>query len=497
MKRIAVVGSGIAGMGAALALTKQGAGRVTLFEAGHHFGGHAHTVDVTLPDAKGQAVTHGVDTGFLVFNERTYPNLIGLFDELGVPVAKSDMSFSVQVPQGSGGQQVGLSGHQRWLTSLQWCGSSLNTVFAQRRNVASPRFWRMLSDLMRFNRVTTAMAERGDDAKLAQPIGDFLAEQGFGPAFRDAYLLPMIACIWSCPTEQMLQFPIGTLIRFCHNHGLLQVANRPQWFTVAGGSREYVRRVVARLSDVRLSTPVERLVRLGEGGAGGVVLHTREGSEVFDEVVLACHSDQALALLGAGATHTERELLGAVKYHPNRAVLHTDQALLPSRRLAWAAWNYEREAPSSDTGKAGEHVCLHYLLNVLQPLPFAQPVVVSLNPLREPAPETVIASYDYDHPVFDMAAIEAQRRLGEIQGHQHVWFCGAWTGYGFHEDGLKSGRAVAAALLAKDGKAMPQDAAQLADGYLARHANPAMPQAEGEASHDETLAEPATLKEGV
>jgi predicted NAD/FAD-binding protein len=306
-----------------------------------------------------------------------------------------------------------------------------------------------------------------------------------------------VACIWSCPTEQMLQFPIGTLIRFCHNHGLLQVANRPQWFTVAGGSREYVRRVVARLSDVRLNTPIERLVRLGEGGAGGVVLHTREGSEVFDEVVLACHSDQALALLGAGATATERELLGTVKYHANRAVLHTDQALLPSRRLAWAAWNYEREAPSSDTGKTGEHVCLHYLLNMLQPLPFAQSVVVSLNPLREPTPEKVIASYDYAHPVFDRAAIEAQRRLGEIQGHQHVWFCGAWTGYGFHEDGLKSGRAVAAALLAKEGKAMPQDAAQLADGYLAQHAHPAMPQATGEASHDETLAEPAPLKEGV
>jgi len=472
MKRIAVVGSGIAGLGAALALSGQGGRKVTLFEAGATFGGHAHTVDVTLPDAQGQPVTHGVDTGFLVFNERTYPNLIALFEELGVAVAKSDMSFSVQVPAGV--KPSGLRGHQRWLAQLQWCGSSLNTVFAQRRNVLSPRFWRMLSDLMRFNRVTTAMAERGDDATLAQPIADFLAEQRFGPEFRDAYLLPMVACIWSCPTEQMLQFPIGTLIRFCHNHGLLQVANRPQWYTVRGGSREYVRRVVARLSDARLNTPIQRLVRLGEGGAGGVVLHTAEGSQVFDEVVLACHSDQALALLGAGATATERELLGAVKYHDNRAVLHTDASLLPSRRLAWAAWNYEREAPHADTGKTGEHVCLHYLLNVLQPLPFAQPVVVSLNPLREPAPDKVLASYQYAHPVFDNAAIEAQQRLSEIQGHQHVWFCGAWTGYGFHEDGLKSGRAVAAALLAKDGKAMPQDSAQLADGYLARHAHPSM-----------------------
>jgi predicted NAD/FAD-binding protein len=472
MKRIAVVGSGVAGLGAALALSGHGGRKVTLFEAGATFGGHAHTVDVTLPDAHGQSVTHGVDTGFLVFNERTYPNLIALFEQLGVTVAKSDMSFSVQVPAGT--KPSGLSGHERWLTQLQWCGSSLNTVFAQRRNVLSPRFWRMLRDLIRFNRVTTALAERGDDAKLAQPIADFLAEQRLGPEFRDAYLLPMVACIWSCPTEQMLQFPIGTLIRFCHNHGLLQVANRPQWYTVRGGSREYVRRLVARLSDARLNTPIERLVRLGEGGAGGVVLHTAEGSQVFDEVVLACHSDQALALLGAGATALERELLGAVKYHDNRAVLHTDASLLPSRRLAWAAWNYEREAPHADTGKTGEHVCLHYLLNVLQPLPFAQPVVVSLNPLREPAPDKVLASYQYAHPVFDRAAIEAQQRLPEIQGHQHVWFCGAWTGYGFHEDGLKSGRAVAAALLAKDGRAMPQDSAELADGYLARHAHPSM-----------------------
>jgi uncharacterized protein len=470
MKRIAVVGSGIAGLGAALALSRQGGRKVTLFEAGASFGGHAHTVDVTLPDTQGQAVTHGVDTGFLVFNERTYPNLIALFEELGVVVAKSDMSFSVQVPADR--KPSGLDAHRRWLTQLQWCGSSLNTVFAQRRNLLSPRFWRMLSDLLRFNRITTALAESGDDASLAQPIGGFLVEQGLGPEFRDAYLLPMIACIWSCPTEQMLQFPIGTLIRFCHNHGLLQVANRPQWYTVRGGSREYVRRAVARLSDVRLNTPIQRLVRLGEGGSGGVVLHTLDGSQVFDEVVLACHSDQALALLGTGATPTERELLGAIKYHDNRAVLHTDASLLPSRRLAWAAWNYEREAPHADTGKTGEHVCLHYLLNVLQPLPFAQPVVVSLNPLRAPAPDKVIASFDYAHPVFDRAAIEAQQRLGEIQGHQHVWFCGAWTGYGFHEDGLKSGRAVATALLAKEGKAMPQDAAELADDYLARHAHP-------------------------
>ena len=462
MKRIAVVGSGVAGMGAALALTQQGGQRITLFEAGAYFGGHAHTVDVTLPDASGRAVTHGVDTGFLVFNERTYPNLISLFDELGVPVAKSDMSFSVKVPQAAGA----VSGHRAWLSGLQWCGSTLNSVFAQRRNLWSPRFWRMLADLVRFNRVTTAMALRGDDASMAQPIAAFLDEHRFGAEFRDAYLLPMIACIWSCPTEQMLQFPIGTLIRFCHNHGLLQVANRPQWFTVQGGSREYVNRLIGRLSDARLNTPVRRITRLGEGGAGGVVLHTDHGSEVFEEVVLACHSDQALALLGGSATASEHELLGAIRYHDNQAVLHTDASVLPDKRMAWAAWNYEREATD---GSEANHVCLHYLLNVLQPLPFAQPVIVSLNPLRPPRADQVIAQYDYAHPVFDLAAIQAQARLPEIQGQQHVWFCGAWTGYGFHEDGLKSGRAVAAALLARQGRAWKADVTELADRYLASH----------------------------
>ncbi len=460
MKRIAVVGSGIAGLGAALSLSGHAGHKITLFEASDCLGGHAHTVDVTLPDASGQEITHGVDTGFLVFNERTYPNLIALFAELGVPTARSEMSFSVQVPASAASRQA-LTGHAKWLSGLQWCGSNLSGVFAQRRNWVSPRFWRMLSDLMRFNRITTAMALRGDDASLAQPIGDFLQAQGLGDEFRDAYLLPMVACIWSCPTEQMLQFPIGTLIRFCHNHGLLQVANRPQWFTVAGGSREYVRRVAARLTDVRLNTPVQRVVRLGnagdagEGSVGSVMLHTKDGSEAFDEVVLACHSDQALQLLGVAATATERELLGAIRYHDNQAVLHTDASLLPDRKQAWAAWNYERQAPSAQiAADASQHVCLHYLLNVLQPLPFAQPVVMSLNPLRQPRPETVIARYDYAHPVFDAPAIAAQQRLGEIQGRQHVWFCGAWTGYGFHEDGLKSGRAVATALLARDGSGL-------------------------------------------
>lgn len=416
MSRIAVIGSGISGLSAALHLSAPGsAHEVTVFEAGQHFGGHANTVDVTI-----DGITHGVDTGFLVYNERTYPGLIALFDELGVARAPSEMSFSVQSPQGAGRRNI------------EWSGNSLNTVFAQRRNLLRPRFWSMLRDILRFNRLTTAMAVSGADAALAQPIGAFLDAHGFGTPFREDYFLPMVACIWSCPTEQMLRFPMATMIRFCHNHGLLQVANRPQWFTVTGGSREYVRKVLARLKDTRLATPVTHVTR----HAQGVTVHTAQGAETFDGVVMACHSDQALRLLGSQATANERDLLGAIRYQPNRAVLHTDTALLPQKRSAWAAWNYERAA-QADTEQA--QVCLHYLINALQPLPWQQPVVVSLNPVREPDPATVIQEIAYDHPVFDQAAIDAQARLPAIQGTQGVWYAGAWCGYGFHEDGFQAG----------------------------------------------------------
>lgn len=426
MRRVAVIGSGISGLAAAHALAGGGTGdaaaQVTLFEAGDYFGGHTHTVDVTLPGADGRPVTHGVDTGFLVFNHRTYPGLLKLFGELQVETAPSDMSFSVQVPD----------------ARLEWSGCDLNTVFAQRGNLLRPRFWGMLADILRFNRVATALAERGEDAALAQPIGDFLAAQRFGDAFRDWYLLPMLGCIWSCPTDQMLRFPVGTMIRFCHNHGLIQVTDRPQWYTVRGGARHYVDKLLAHVPDARLRTPVQQVRRF----PNGALVSSAVGAEHFDAVVFACHSDQALALL-ADPTPDERAVLGAIRYHANRAVLHTDIALLPRRRLAWAAWNYERAASDSREQAA---VCLHYLMNRLQPLPFAQPVVVSLNPAREPAPGSVLGEYDYAHPVFDGAAVAAQRRLPALQGRQHSWFCGAWAGYGFHEDGLQSGLAVARAL---------------------------------------------------
>jgi len=464
MKRIAVVGAGISGLGAAWTLAQQGTPcHVTLFEAGARPGGHANTVDVTLPDASGQPVTHGVDTGFLVFNERTYPNLIDLFGRLGVPTAASDMSFSVQVPP----HAEGLAGLR---PGLEWCGSSLDTVFAQRRNLVSPAFWRMLADIVRFNRLTTALAESGEETAMREPIADFLARHRFSAAFQQGYLLPMVACIWSCPVSQMMAFPIATLIRFCHNHGLLQVANRPQWFTVRGGSREYVRRIMQTLPDVRLATPVHSVVPLGPAGEAGVMVHSSAGPERFDAVVLACHSDQALTMLGAAATDGERSVLGAIRYHPNEAILHTDTGLLPRREQAWAAWNYERAAAP---GQEDQHVCLHYLINRLQPLPFAQPVIVSLNALRQPRPETVLTRITYAHPVFDQAAIDAQGELPAIQGQRGLWFAGAWTGYGFHEDGLKAGLAAAQDVLAWVGRADVAHTAHAATAGVAAVREPA------------------------
>ena len=433
MKRVAVVGSGISGLAVAHALASEA--RVTLFEAGSHFGGHTHTVDVTL-----DGITHGVDTGFLVFNHRTYPELVRLFEALQVQTAPSEMSFSVQVPAAPGKRRV------------EWSGNNLNSVFTQRGNLLRPEFLRMLGDLLRFNKLATSIATRNQnghhDAELAEPIADFLARHRFSPAFTNWYLLPMLGCIWSCPTDQMLRFPVGTMIRFCHNHGLLQVADRPQWHTVVGGARNYVCKMLPSVADRRLNTPV-RTVRSLPGA--GVSLATDDGTEMFDEVVLACHSDQSLALL-VDATPEERAVLGAVRYQPNRTVLHTDATLLPSQPRAWAAWNYARAAKQ---GRERAAVCLHYLINRLQPLPWQQPVLVSLNPDPAclPDPAKVVGTFDVSHPVFDRAAVHAQGLLPQIQGRRGLWFCGAWTRYGFHEDGLLSAQAVVRGLRSRQGSA--------------------------------------------
>ena len=426
--RVAIVGSGISGLAAARELG--GGAQVTLFEAASYCGGHTHTVDVTLPTQHG-AVTHGVDTGFLVFNERTYPNLIRLFSELGVQTAKSEMSFSVQVRDIGRGRR------------LEWSGSSLNTVFAQRRNLVNLAFLSMLRDLARFNAMATRIAQGGHASALEQPLGEFLREHRFSDAFRDWYFLPMMGCIWSCPTAQMLQFPVATMVRFCHNHGLLQVSNRPQWWTVKGGARNYVDKIVAGVHDKRLATPVRWITRTGDDPGGPVQIATDLGTERFDKLILATHSDQALALL-RDPSRAEIDNLGAIRYHRNRAVLHTDPSVLPANKAAWAAWNYESTAAGSATApQSGSEVCLHYLINRLQPLPWSQPVVVSLNPLRAIAKNHVLGEYDYAHPVFDLGATRAQAAVAQLQGHSNTYFCGAWLGYGFHEDGLKAGQAAA------------------------------------------------------
>lgn len=438
LPRVAVVGGGISGLAAAHALTGAGLAPV-LYEAAPRLGGHAHTVDVTLPGRDGRPVTQGVDVGFLVFNERTYPGFIALLDELGVASAHSDMSFSVQAPDG-------LSGRGK---PLEWSGSDLDSVFAQRRNLLSPAFWRMLADILRFNRLATALARQagGDDAAgTPQTLAAFLDAHRFSRAFREGYLLPMIACIWSCPLAQMLQYPARSLAQFCDNHGLLQVADRPAWYTVRGGSRQYVQALASRLPQLRLACPV---LAVQPRRDGGLTLRTAQGTEDYDAVVLACHAPQSARLLSAAgadaATRPALRALQALRTQPNRAVLHTDAALMPRRRKAWAAWNFERAARDAH----GETpVCLHYWINRLQPLAVAQDVFVSLNPVREPARGQVLWEGEVQHPVFDAASFAARSTLQSLQGRAGLWFAGAWCGHGFHEDGLRAGQAAASGLLA-------------------------------------------------
>jgi uncharacterized protein len=411
--RIAVVGSGISGLSAAWLLSATH--RVTLFEKNAYLGGHTHTVDVTL-----DGITHPVDTGFLVFNRNTYPNLCELFAILGVQSNASQMSFSVQV-----------GAH-----ALEWAGSGLASVFAQKRNLLRPTFWTMLRDIARFNRDASAQILAGTVPEVS--LDDYLAGGHYSNAFRDWYLLPMAGTIWSCPTAQMLQFPAASLLRFMHNHGLLTARQQPQWHSVAGGARQYVERMRSAIHEVRCNTPVIGAQRF----ADGVRMRTDDGAlHEFDCAVFACHSDQTLRLI-EDADADEKRILGAIKYRGNRAALHTDASFLPRRVRLWSAWNYHVEAAHA----APEPISVSYLIGKLQPLPFKRPVIVTLNPTRPPRDGTLLRELEYEHPVFDQAALAAQAELHTIQGKRKYWFSGAWTRYGFHEDGLLSGLHVARAL---------------------------------------------------
>ena len=442
-KRIAIVGAGISGLGCAYALRQHSEFEVTLYEAGNHIGGHSNTVDLTC-SVNGKEITHGVDTGFLVFNRKTYPRLVRLFEEIQAPVAPSEMSFSVSI------DTSGKSGKKK---KLEWAGNDINSFFGQRSNLLSPSFWRMAYDILRFNRLATTLAQQQIEAghlykEPDEKIADFLKRHRFSQSFKENYFLPMIGAIWSCSVEQMLEFPIQTMVRFCHNHGLLQIQNRPQWLTIKGGSREYVKRIVAALEKHQIVIKHECVLRVNTNkNSEPVEVISQSGSAYFDEVIMACHSDQSLDLVH-GIDQQARNILAAVPYQKNRAILHTDIRFLPEEKRCWAAWNYT--AKSGDKPNIKQHVSVNYLINRLQPLP-AQlqdtQIIVSLNPAEEPDAKLVHQEIHYSHPVFDMSAIQAQKELPLIQGGSSIWYCGAWTGFGFHEDGLRSGELVAEALI--------------------------------------------------
>lgn len=409
--KVAVIGTGISGLSAAWLLNARH--HVTVYEQARYIGGHSHTVKI---DVRGNSIP--VDTGFIVYNPVNYPNLVKLFERLDVPTQPSDMSFSVSMANGE----------------FEYSGTNLDGLLAQRRNMVRPRFLRMVRDLLRFYKHAQVIS--GDDSLDGLTLGKFLRANRYSDGFIADHLMPMGAAIWSSSVEEMMQFPALSFLRFFNNHGLLQLADRPEWRTVKGGSREYVSRMTTSFAN-RIHCN-ERVVGV-ERSNGGVTITTSSGRrEKYDHVVLACHSNQALELLEQ-PTAQEIRVLSHINYQSNTAVLHTDATLMPKRKRAWASWNY-----IGASGANGEkQLCVTYWMNRLQNLPTETPILLTLNPTREVMPDQIFRTFEYDHPIFDADAVDAQSKLWNLQGQLNTWFCGAYFGSGFHEDGIQAGLAVA------------------------------------------------------
>ena len=412
-QKIAVIGSGIAGLSAAHVLSREH--EVSLFEANDYLGGHTHTQDVELGGK-----TYPVNTGFIVYNDWTYSNFIKLMDQLGVESEASDMSFSVRCEN----------------TGLEYNGTSLNSLFAQRLNIIRPKFLFMVKDILRFNKQTVELLAK-DEVDDAQTLGQFVKENGYSDAFVNYYIVPMGAAIWSASVAVMMDFPLRFFLRFFNNHGMLSVDDRPQWRVLKGGSRSYIEPITRFYKDrIHLNTPIRQVLR----HADGVDVITKQGDTLrFDQVVFACHSDQALAML-AEPTRAESEVLGALPYQNNHVVLHTDESLMPKKKLAWAAWNYHIPQRANDCAM------VTYNMNILQNFDDApETLLLTLNRNQEINPAKIIAKYEYTHPVFTQDGIKAQARHADISGHNRTHYCGAYWFNGFHEDGVKSGLRVAEA----------------------------------------------------
>lgn len=412
--RIAIVGGGIAGLTAAYRLDRDH--DVTLLEANNYIGGHTNTVDVDYDGEK-----HAIDTGFIVFNDRTYPNFCQLLDELGVPSAPTEMTFSVRCDR----------------TNLEYSGNGLRGIFAQRRNLVRPRFYRLLADWRRFNELSTTIFDSIDESLT---VGEFLTSHRFSSAFIDHYFLPMGSAIWSCPLGSFLEFPIRFIIEFYRNHGLLSLNDRPQWRVIRGGSKEYVGAMINRIDgSIRKKSPVRSVRRLEDK----VVIRLDDGEESFDHVILACHGDQALRILGSDASALESEILSQFPYERNRAVLHTDHSVLPRRRAAWSSWNYHIGTD------ANAKATVSYDMNILQHIDSQNEFIVTLNGDDRINSSKILSKFEYHHPVFTSNRDAAQRRHHELINQNRTSFCGAYWGNGFHEDGVKSAMAVCQAMRAE------------------------------------------------